>query len=156
MAAVIYPVMVGMGASYQDGIDCKLNVCLFLKVAGSMGLVKTFAESIFILYIACSFHGGGGDENNGMTFGRWMNLCCKLLIANAIHFILIPVIEIPFVIWGSIVVFESYTSWSYEDAKSSHFCDYKLYLFSFAIVIIGWCSVAVKTILIFYVFVSKL
>ena len=106
MAAVIYPVMVGIGASYQDGIDCKLNVCLFLKVAGSMGLVKTFAESIFILYIACSFH--GGDEYNGMTFGRWMNLCCKLLIANAIHFILIPVIEIPFVIWGSIVAV-SYT-----------------------------------------------
>merc|ERR1712223_449820 len=47
------------------------------------------------------------------------------------------------VIWGSVLVFGWYSTWVYDPkfAETPEYCGYTPYMYSFVMLIIGWCTI---------------
>merc|ERR1711963_1071617 len=48
--------------------------------------------------------------------------------------------EFGLAIWGSVVVFGAYSTWTYEEAVDETFCDYTCFMFAFVLLILRWVT----------------
>jgi len=55
--------------------------------------------------------------------------------------------DVVVIIWGSIVVFSNYSSWSYTDHESEYYCHKTPMLFAFILLLIKWLLIPVILIL---------
>ena len=131
VSVIIHAAMVGVGASYTDGMepesDCKLQAVHYLKVAGAFLLTLDILEILYHCFIGSR----NEDDAKGPICGM-VNVIGSLVIF----------------IWGSVIVFGPYQDWTYAEGDRSNdsYCSYTPYMFSFVILILGWCFLAIRLI----------
>ena len=134
VAVVFHTAMVIVGSTYTDGMtpesDCKLQACHYLRVAGGFMLTLDIMEILCQCLFGCK---NEEDDRKGHICGLINVVGCSVIF-----------------IWGSAIVFGPYQEWVYDEAHrdSEKYCSYTPYMFSFVVLIIGWCFTAIRLILI--------
>ena len=137
VGVIMHASMVAVGASYTDGMDpesdCKFQAVYFLKVAGGFLLTMDILESLY----HCFYGSIGSEKRAKMPFSP---ICGMVnVIGSLVIFI-----------WGSVIVFEPYQDWIYDEAdrENNNYCAYTPYTFSIFFLILGWCFTAIRMIFI--------
>mgnify|MGYP003307644164 CR=1 FL=1 len=104
--------MVVVGSIYSD---CKLGVLLWLKAGGGIMLSMSILAILWICFAS--------DKTD-----KYKN-CLTALVK-------LPLLGV--IIWGSIVTFGSYSSWTYELKSSDDYCEHTPYMFAFIVLIVSW------------------
>ena len=101
--------------------DCKLQACHYLKVAGGFMLVLDISEILYHCFFECK---NKEDDRKGPICG-----------------LVIVVSSLVILIWGSVIVFETYQEWIYDEDNRDNekYCSYTPYMFSIVVLILGWC-----------------
>ena len=139
--------MLGVGASYVQGEDCKLQALLYLKVTGAFGLVmyiiqlllqllgrmdrnptELVTESVSVTTTGNSTTTATTTVTRPSTMNNILSICSFV----------ITIASMALFIWGSIIIFGPYNNWSYNDKSSDFFCEFTPYMFAFVVLIIGW------------------
>jgi len=108
---------VAIGASYQD--DCNFAVPTYLMAAG--GITLAFS-------------------------GLWMfAMCTPCECDDKFAKFISPLVvfaQFCIVMWGTILVFGWYSSWTYDVKNNTNdeYCGYTPYMYSFVMLILGWCT----------------
>ena len=119
VSLVLYLPMVIIG--YQNNGLCEMDAPLYLLIGGGIGLVMTLMKIIAILTPS--------DCDDKFVNG---------LMPVAIVF------DFGVMIWGSIVVFGAYSSWSYDEKDINNndddlsYCPYTPFMLAFVILILEW------------------
>merc|ERR1711971_1479632 len=112
--------MFAVGMAYNDEESCKLEAASFLAIGG--GLVSAIAllgPALLGLLAICT---------PSETHEKIMKLLTP--ISSLAHFGLM--------IWGSVVVFGPYSTWTSEDKNSDGYCAQTPFMFAFVILILNW------------------
>merc|ERR1712223_742392 len=106
-----------IGARYQD--YCRFAVPKYLMATG--GGTLTFIGLVTIAECIC--------YSRTMMFASF---CVRFLVQSGT------------LIWGTIEVFGWFSSWVYDPnmIRNPGYCDYTLYMYSFVMLVIGWCTIA--------------
>merc|ERR1712080_466510 len=124
--------MVAVANNYTEG-DCEFGAINYLFVAGVLSLVANLFGLVSAFLNWCM------DRDNEIGLCECLMKCC---LGN-IKF-LIMIAEIVIVIWGSVVVFGNYASWTYDakdkgnDKDDMQFCEYTPMQFAFVLLILKW------------------
>jgi len=108
-------VNVGIGASYQS--DCNFAVPTYLMAAGGI----TLAFSGLWMIAMCT------PSECDDKFARFLSP-------------LVVFAQFCIAIWGSILVFGWYSSWTYESKDNEGYCGYTPYMYSFVMLLLAWCT----------------
>jgi len=113
-------VMLSIGAVYYD--DCVFDATTYLVVGGSIMLITNLLSMIAV-----------------MTPAEWDDKLTKSLTP------LVGLVQFCIFLWGTIVVFGHYASWSDdplkitdENAEKLYYCHRTPYMFAFVLLIIKW------------------
>ena len=121
LSIIINASMLGCGIWYTEEENCILQVLLYLRVAGGIGLLINFIELILLFYV----HGGGSrlklDGDNMEPFSCFVAMCN--VVATSANICLL--------VWGSMIVLIPFIQiWIYENKDPELFehCQYVPYL----------------------------
>ena len=109
---VFWGTVVVVGSSYTD---CKLGVLLWLKAGGGSMLSMSILAFLWLCFAS--------DKTD--MYKHLLTALVKLPIVGVM-------------LWGSIVTFGSYSSWTYEWKSSSNYCEHTPYMFAFVVLIVSW------------------
>jgi len=74
-------------------------------------------------------------QDGKVTFGEQCGL-------NFLSFVtgMMWLADLGLAIWGSVVVFGAYSTWTYEGAVGETYCDYTCFMFAFVLLILRWVT----------------
>jgi len=125
-------VMLGIGHSYMD--SCQNGAAFFLFYGGLMTIIGKILSIIMYCYKGCA-------ERDGVISGlEYCGLGVLTLIKGALF-----IGDCVVLLWGTIVVFGNYSTWTYEarlhedtDLTNLDYCDYTPFMFAFVLLILDW------------------
>jgi len=112
---------------------CPNGAAEYLYIAGILLLVINLVGLIAVISQKCAMKDGK------VTFGEQCGL-------NFLSFItgMMWLGDLGLAIWGSVVVFGAYSTWTYAEAENTEgntvFCDYTCFMFAFVLLILRWCT----------------
>ena len=129
ISSCIHIPMLVIGSTYPY---CNFDALSWLKVVGAFGFAVTILN--FVLASICK------DE---MKDG-WSNVGLLIAILN----VAILITQFSFLIWGSVIIFSEYSTWTYDstDILKNTYCNYTPYVMAFVYLILSWCLVPVLCI----------
>jgi len=117
------------GGADSESAECPNGAARYLYIAGILtlvinliGLIGMFAQKMALKDGKISMGEQCGLNLISFTTGMaWLG-------------------EFGLAIWGSVVVFGAYSTWTYEEAVDETFCDYTCFMFAFVLLILRWVT----------------
>jgi len=123
-------VMMGIGHSY--GHLCQNGAATFLFYGGLIKIISNIFSILLFCFIRCA-------EKDGVISGKeYCGIGILSLIQTALW-----IGNLVVIIWGTIVVFGNYSTWTYEAPEEGtptnmDYCDYTPFMFAFVLLILDW------------------
>merc|ERR1712126_708662 len=117
--------MLAIGSQHTH--DCPNGAAQYLVAAGGIILVSNFVRLVIVCVHTCA-----GDRINCVeSCGLCLFKLAGCLLAMLAFIVLI---------WGSVVVFGAYSTWTYEDSDplNQNYCQYNAFMAAFVILIVNW------------------
>lgn len=126
--------------------DCKVDVLLWLKVAGGIGIGMSMLHLLMLFCCRPSIDDIGIEWERELRrlipddHARPSRNRSTQYQLTTLTFAAVAVTGIVFLIWGSVVFFEPYSAWSYNIEQSGEpiYCNYTVFMCTFTVLIIKW------------------
>jgi len=119
--------MVAVGSLYWDEELCRFGASSYLYYGGVFSLV------VNLLGLASSLAKWWALKDGKISVSER-----RLLWFLGVSTSIMLLADLIVVVWGSVVVFSNYASWSYTDTTSPSYCAHTPMLFAFVLLLVKW------------------
>merc|ERR1712029_472975 len=134
--AVLGGIMIAIGHLWAD--ECPNDAAYWLFVAGICLVVLNSINGWSKMYKQCA------EKDGVITCGEKFGMGLNSFASGAM-----TIVDFAMLIWGSVVVFGAYSTWTYDEADVAmeEYCAYTPYMTAFIILLLKWILVPAMIIL---------